>query len=87
MQMFCIIHSKVVIRVSSFVFFFPEKIFGFRISFWRGASKRQESWSYLVLINKQYVVSTFSLIFFFVFLGRKRKSLVGNITRGGACFI
>ena len=42
----------------------------------------EESWLYLVLINKQYVVSTFSLIFFFVFLGRKRKSLVGNIIRG-----
>ena len=40
MQLFFIIHSKVVIRVSSFVFFFfPVKIFGFRISFWRGPSK------------------------------------------------
>ena len=41
MQLFFIIHSKVVIRVSSFgfFFFFPEKIFGFRIRFWRGPSK------------------------------------------------
>ena len=30
-------------------------------------------------MNKQYIVSTFSLIFFFVFLERKRNSLVGSI--------